>query len=100
MGPTGLSHCQPSSDRGLIIQGRSLGQFVERVSDSLFETVHPISAEGLIEIFQPADQIQNFRQLGSTGGCAKMCAATKGTILINHAIAGGGVQHRARSRRI
>ncbi len=50
-----------------------------------------VSAQFRIDIFQSADQINDFApRVGAARGGAKMCAASEGSVLVDEAACGGG----------
>ncbi len=78
-----------------------LTQAFERVRDCILQSVRAISAEVVVDLFETADEIENFATCDrAAGGGAKMCAAAEWAIVVDEAIAGGRVEHGTGAIRI
>ena len=72
--------------------------FFENVGYRILQGARTISAQGKIDIFEAADEIENFASRdGSTGRSAKVRPAAEWSIFVDQAVACFSLKHRTRS---
>jgi hypothetical protein len=71
---------------------------LERCGDGILQMPRTVSIQGKIDIFEAPDEIEDFAARDrSTGGSAKVRAATEWPILVDQAVACFLLKHWARS---